>query len=113
MTVQLQGSLISDKTEVLAEWERHFRELSTSSSQSIPQIAEAEVSLTELEILSRMNSDMVLDDEITMEEIESAIRTIKRGKRGGMDNISAEHLQHGGELPKVWPKQVFNAVISF
>ncbi len=60
-----------------------------------------------------MNSDTVLDDEIMMEEIECAIRRIKRGKSGGMDNISGEHLQHRGEVLQVWLKQVFNAIITF
>ena len=60
-----------------------------------------------------MNSDQVLDDEIVMEEIEGAIKRIKRGKRAGRDNICAEHLLYGGELLKVWLKQVFNTIISF
>ena len=32
----VRGSLITDKEEVLAEWERNFRELSTSQSEAIP-----------------------------------------------------------------------------
>ena len=54
---------------------------------------------------------MVLDDEITAEEIEGALIRIKRGKRGGLDDISTEHLQLGGELLKVWLKQIVNAII--
>ena len=84
-----------------------------SQSEAIPQIAEAAKKLPELEFLSRMNSDQVLDDEIVMEEIEGAIKRIKRGKRAGRDNICAEHLLYGGELLKVWLKQVFNTIISF
>ena len=57
-----------------------------------------------------MNSDQVLDDEIVMEEI-GAIKRIKHRKRAGRDNIYTEHLLYGGELLKVWPKQVFNAII--
>ena len=99
--------------EVLAEWERHFQELSTSQSEAIPQIAEAAKKLPELEFLSRMNSDQVLDDEIDVEEIEGAVERIERGKSAGRDNICAEHLLYGGELLKVWLKQVFNTIISF
>lgn len=58
-----------------------------------------------------MNSDQVLDDEIVMEEIESAIKRIKRGKRAGRDNICAEHLLYRCDLLKVWLKQVFNTII--
>ena len=54
-----------------------FRELSTSQFEAIPQIAEAARKPPELEFLSGMNSDQVLDDEIVMEEIESAIKRIK------------------------------------
>ena len=91
----VRGSLITDKEEVLAEWERHFRQLSTSQSEAIPQIAEVTKKLPELEFLSRMNSDQVLDNEIVMEEIESAIKRIKQGKRAGRDNICTEHLLYG------------------
>jgi len=75
------GSLVTDKTEVLAEWERYLRELSTSQSQAIPQNAEATKQLPEMEFLSRMSSDQVLDDEIVIEEIEAAIKRLKQGKR--------------------------------
>ena len=82
-----------------------LQELSTSQSQAIP---EATKKLSELEFLSKVNSNQVLDDEIVMEEIESAIKRIKRSKRAGRDNICTEHLLYGGELFKVW---VFNAII--
>ena len=38
-----------NKEKVLAEWQRHFRELSTFQSEVIPQIAEAAKKLPELE----------------------------------------------------------------
>ena len=109
----VRGSLITNKEEVLAEWERHVQKLSTSQSEAIPQIAEATKKLSELKFLSRLNSDQVLDDEIVMEEIEGVIKRIKQGKRAGRDNICAKHLLYGGELLKVWLKQMFNTIISF
>ena len=60
-----------------------------------------------------MNSDQVLDGEVVIEEIEGFIKRIKRGKRPGRDNICAEHLLYGGEILKVWLKQVSNTIISF
>ena len=48
-----------------------------NQSEAIPQIAEATKKIPELEFLSRMNSDQVLDDKIVMEEIEGAIKRIK------------------------------------
>ena len=47
-----------------------LQELSTSQSQAIPETTKK---LSELEFLSKMNSNQVLDDEIVMEEIEGAI----------------------------------------
>ena len=61
-----------------------LQELSTSQSQAIP---EATKKLSELEFLSKMNSDQVLDDEIVMEEIEGAIKRIKRGR--GQEEITS------------------------
>ena len=48
-----------------------------NQSEAIPQIAEATKKIHELEFLSRMNSDQVLDDKIVMEEIEGAIKRNK------------------------------------
>ena len=48
-----------------------------NQSEAIPQIAEAPKKFSELEFLSRMNSDQVLDDKIVMEEIGGAIKRIK------------------------------------
>lgn len=52
-------------------------------------------SITELEILSRMNKDQVLDDDIEIEEIELSVKKLKCGKRGGIDSILVEHLKYG------------------
>lgn len=105
------GSLITGRDEVLAAWEKHFCELSASRSQSIPQMAEIVQKLPELRWVTRMNLDDIVDEDLMIEEIEWALKHIKCGKRGGEDNISAEHLKYGGEWLKVWLKQIFNAII--
>lgn len=56
-----------------------------------------------------MNSDQILDEEIIIEEIEGALKKLNKREKG---NICTDCLLYGGELLKVWLKQIFNAITS-
>ena len=106
------GSLMTGRTEVLSVWEKHFHKLTISNTSSAPNLQEMANSLSDFETMSRFNSDNVIDDEISVEEIEFSLKKLKCGKRGGEDGITAEHLRYGGEWLKLWMKKIFNSVIS-
>ena len=59
-----------------------------------------------------MNEDYVLDYDITLEEVEAAVRSLRNGKSCGSDDVSAEHLKYGGPTIPVWLKRIFNAVLT-
>ena len=65
-----------------------------------------------LEALSFGFCDQILDDPLTTEEIEMAVRKIKSNRSGGADGLTAEHLKHGGPAVVVWLKHIFNLIIS-
>ena len=51
-----------------------------------------------------------MDFEISLEEVEFAVKSLKRGKSNGPDNVSAEHLNNGGPGVVVWLKRIFNTI---
>ena len=61
---------------------------------------------------SFVNEDYVLDYDITLEEVEAAVRSLRNGKSCGIDDVSAEHLKYGGPTIPVWLKRIFNAVLT-
>jgi len=65
-----------------------------------------------LEKKSHGNCDDILDSEICAEEIEAALKSMKKGKSGGADGLSPEHLAYGGETLKCWLRKVFNIILS-
>ena len=58
------------------------------------------------------NRDEVLDDILTLEEVETAVFSLKNGKSGGIDGLTAEHLKYSGPTILVWLRRVFNSIIK-
>ena len=65
----------------------------------------------QLEEKSFGHSDQVIDDDIDIEEIESALTMLKTNKSGGLDGLKAEHFKYGGEHLKLWLKNIFNRIL--
>ena len=61
---------------------------------------------------SKANEDSVLDQDITLEEIDYAVKSMQNGKSSGPDNVSVEHLKYGGPGISRWLKRVFNAIVT-
>ena len=53
-----------------------------------------------MESLSFLNNEGVLDSEISVDEIEGALKSLKLGKSGGGDMLNAEHILYGGNVLK-------------
>ena len=68
---------------------------------------------SELEARSRTNQDLILDTDITIEEVEAAVKSLKLGKSGGADKLNPEHLKYGGHTLHSWLLRVFTAVVHF
>ena len=63
--------------------------------------------------LSDLESNDIVDDEFTIQEVEFALKRLICRKAGGVDGLSPEHLKHGGPLLNIWLKIFFNAFIFF
>ena len=66
-----------------------------------------------LESSSLFNEETILDYEVGIEELESAMKVLKLGKSSGADSLDPEHIVFGGETMKLWLKKVFNSIIHF
>ena len=53
-----------------------------------------------------------MDVPVTIEEIDTAISKLQRGKACGQDGILPEHTIYGGSNYRLWLLKVFNAIID-
>ena len=82
------STLLTDKEAILQCWSQHFKGLfsnrCTMQESSLAKIPQVDVKLE-------------MDDPPTHEEIGKATKQLKVGKSAGIDGISAEVYQNGGE----------------
>lgn len=81
-------TLHTEKSEILARWAEHYRDLLNRHTQTDPNL------LNELP-----NSPTVweLDNPPTLAEVKRSIAGLKNNKASGPDNIPAELLKYGGD----------------
>ena len=93
------GELLKNKEARLARWKEHFEEiLNRNTPDSPPQDEE---STEELDIAV---------EEPTIEEIKTALRTLRNGKAPGADQITAEMLKSDPEQTSQELKQTFDLI---
>ena len=80
------GEVIIEKNKVLERWTEYCSELYNYKLNGDEQVLNTEKS---------NNDDK--DDTILMSEIEEAIKSLKKGKSPGVDNIPGELIQAGGD----------------
>ena len=108
----INEELSSDPQLVQSCWVDHFSTIAKSKASSNPQVATSSKRLSTLASLSELNCDDIVDDVITTEEVEFALKRLKCRKAGGIDCLLPEHLKYGGSLLTIWLKQIFNAFIQ-
>ena len=65
-----------------------------------------------MEATTYQENDFVLYQLFVVEEIESALRHLKKDSSGGHDQLTPQHLSHSGPLFKNWICKIFNAIIT-
>ena len=106
----VNGCSYTDNTDLLWCWHDHFQALSKSksSASNCSGILSGDLLLSS----SKANDDQVLNYDISIEEVEGVIKSLKNGKSPGPDGISSEHLKYGGPAICVWLKRIFNVIIN-
>ncbi len=98
----VDGSPVTNQSDLLHAWCNHFTSLSQTQVDKHPSMLEVESKLPHFEALSQVNEDFFLDVDITLEEVELAVRALESGKSGGADKIDPEHLKFGGPALLSW-----------
>ena len=108
----VDGEEITNPSEIVCAWRQHFQNLANSQGPNSEAVSSALAKLPSLETLSYSTNEMILDVEITEEEVTYAIQRLKLGKAAGHDGISSEHLRFGGQSLVKWLVKVFNSVLT-
>ena len=58
------------------------------------------------------DEDVIPDTPIEIEELEAAVKHLRRGSSSGPDGILPEHIIYAGIGLMIWLKNIYNAIIS-
>ena len=103
-------SLITDTKELLDCWADHFSSLGQSQSDSNDHLKLFKQNIDSILTTSFSEYDDILDTDIEGEEVEVAIRHLKRNRAGGPDVLSPEHLKYSGPIFRNWLCQIYNHI---
>jgi len=79
------GKCLTEEQDILTRWTEYCSELYSHQTKGDPEV---------LKCPSPTNTDTY---PILREEVEAAVKSLKKGKAAGVDNIPAELIQVGGE----------------
>ena len=105
-----QDSLITDTDSLLKCWAEHFSSLGQSQCHSNDSLKKSQLFINDLASESLSRCDNILYSEIDEEEVDFAIRRLKKNRAGGADNISPEHLKFSGTVFRKWLCYIFNCI---
>ncbi len=93
----------SNPPTILKLFQSYFTKLALSNVDTFTNKA----GMDELEASSFTHNDQIVDTDITVEEIEIAIKALKVGRSKGADGLNSEHLIYGGPSIPLWLKKIF------
>ena len=108
--LQAGGVTATNPTDLLQVWVSHFDSLSQSQANNHPPVKQQESELPHLEACSRLYEYFTFDTDITIDEVETAVMSLKSGKSGGADYLNPEHLKYGGYALHAWLR-IFTAIL--
>ena len=79
------GKRLTEEQDILKRWTEYFTEMYTHTPTGDPKV---------LDVPPPINNDSY---PILREEIEAVVKSLKKGKSAGVDNIPSELVQAGGE----------------
>ena len=110
MKLLQNGEVITNTSDLLTCWSDHFECLGHSVPDKHVKCSKEKIQ--QLNTLTPEREDYVFYCEITVEEIEQALKRLKLRKASGQDGTVSEHLKFGGQMLVIWLKQVLNAIVE-
>ena len=108
--LEVNGSIVTNHGEVMTTWVHHFVDLGRSRATHPDVLDNLQSDLAFMQAGSLENEDFVLNTPIVVEELEGAIKKLKRRKSSGSDGIIPEHILFGGQNLRLWLINIFNAI---
>lgn len=102
------GKLTTGKKEIMERWTQHFKELLNKQDPKNKDATEREI--IEMEITNKEGSEESMEEEITLEEVEKAVKEMRKNKAPGICKITAEILQNTGKHTMIWLHRVIDKV---
>ena len=104
-------TVVHEIEDVLSVWATHFADLGTpKESDKFDETHLREVT----EFVTRYNDELLIDEFLdsafTVNEIESAIKTLHKGKSPGYDEVMSEHLIFAGPVMVDLLCDLYNAI---
>ncbi len=111
--LEYNGSRADSPEDIANMWREYYADLATPDIPSNP----AEYDITNDDITSLMNrsldnTNIILQEPISIEEIEHVIKTLKCRKSPGPDGICNEHIKHASNSLKTHLVKLFNLIIQ-
>ena len=93
-----QNQIVTETKDILGVWKDYYEETFKETNGNIGENIDETIS----------NRDDQQQTDITMMELENAIRKIKLGKAAGVDNLTPEMIKYSGETAKKWILTLLN-----
>ena len=106
----MNDCVVTDQQHVLHHWVDYFTTLGKSQYNSLLQ--ETQSRIPDIEAQSYTNSELILDLPFLTEEVEAAVKHLKRNSSGGPDSITPHHVLHTGSIFKDWLCHIFNNIFE-
>ena len=110
--LSVDGSITTNHQDILDAWATHFESLGTSKIMESASLQQLQSTICSYRAASQQTEDFIMDVPVTIEEIDTAISKLQRGKACGQDGILPEHIIYGGANYRMWLLKVFNAIID-
>jgi hypothetical protein len=105
--VKKNGELITEKNKIMERWKEHFQEILNREEPKKTQETIQEIKCSEA---MYEEEDSLMAEDISLEEVEKAVKQMRRNKAPGICKITAEMLQNTGTCTTTWLHRVITTV---
>ena len=107
-----KGKLVTGTSDLLNCFRSHLSVLGKSTQGCNQAVSNACHNLGRLDALSIQKEELIFDAAITVDELNFAIKRLKRGRSPGHDNLESEQIRYAGEVRKQVLTQILNAILN-